>query len=439
MVGMIWLLVATYMEFPVSTTHDIVAAYLGWSIAANGFESIKWKTTGLIFVSWFASPIFAGLLAGFFFKVLLEAVLKVQVNTFDRALVAYPVVVFVAITANIFFVMSKSAGNNVDMDEEDWNRKVVLPASLGGGTLCAVFTWLFVCPWLKLKVTREHNEREEKASHVRKTLHALEASNFGDDNNEEDNENENTVGEEKPRPELDVKEQATSMEHEVHEPTTAEVNKNKGFLERGYNSFLDNTIRQDLHGQSMSESRRASEIWQTYTEYDDKTEHLFQYLQVFTACLASFAHGSNDVANAIAPVSGVLQIWRDGEFVDKAGVPKWLLAMGGFAIGLGFLLFGYRIIKAVGFKLTAISPARGFCIELGAALAVSLASFMMIPVSTTQCLVGATCGVGLASGGTKNVEWLFLLRTMCGWVGIFFVVAIVSAGFFAFCVFSPSL
>jgi sodium-dependent phosphate transporter len=113
--------------------------------------------------------------------------------------------------------------------------------------------------------------------------------------------------------------------------------------------------------------------------------------------------------------------------------------MGGFAIGLGFLLFGYRIIKAVGFKLTAISPARGFCIELGAALAVSLASFMMIPVSTTQCLVGATCGVGLASGGTKNVEWLFLLRTMCGWVGIFFVVAIVSAGFFAFCVFSPSL
>jgi sodium-dependent phosphate transporter len=64
---------------------------------------------------------------------------------------------------------------------------------------------------------------------------------------------------------------------------------------------------------------------------------------------------------------------------------------------------------------------------------------MKIPVSTTQCLVGATCGVGLASGGVKNVEWRFLVRTLFGWVGIFFVVSLVNAGFFSFCVFSPSL
>ena len=86
-----------------------------------------------------------------------------------------------------------------------------------------------------------------------------------------------------------------------------------------------------------------------------------------------------------------------------------------------------------------ISPSRGFCIELGAALAVSLASFMKMPVSTTQCLVGATCGVGLAAGGPSSIEWMMLLRTFTGWVGIFFVVSIVSAGFFAFAAYSPTL
>lgn len=112
--------------------------------------------------------------------------------------------------------------------------------------------------------------------------------------------------------------------------------------------------------------------------------------------------------------------------------------MGGVAIDLGFTFLGYRIIKAVAFKLTALSPSRGFCIELGAALAVSLALYMQIPVLTTQCLVGATCGVSLAFGGVKNVEWWFLLRTLTGWF-LIFIVAFVNAGFFAFCVYSPRI
>jgi len=103
MVGMVWLLIATAKEFPVSTTHDIVAAYLGFSIAAKGFESVDWKTCGKIFISWFAAPIFAGILAAIFFKTLLEVVLKNENNTFERALNVYPIVVFVALTANIFF------------------------------------------------------------------------------------------------------------------------------------------------------------------------------------------------------------------------------------------------------------------------------------------------------------------------------------------------
>lgn len=412
MTGMIWLLVATAMEFPVSTTHDIVAAYLGFSIVAQGFESIDWKTTGKIFISWGAAPIFAGILSSIFFKSLLEVVLKAE-NTFDRAVNVYPLVVFVAVGCNLFFILFKSDAN-IKMDEWDWGHKVVLPASLCGAVVSALFTYLFVCPYLRKKVTQVHEEQQ-------RTQELAAPEDVEETNKSVETDSENTP----------IKPTTESQK-------TA-ATKSGNILVRAWDLFADNTYRQDLHAISLGESARAAAIWEKSTEFDLKSEHLFQYLQVFTACLAAFAHGGNDVANAIAPVSAILQIYQDGVFVSKADVNKGILAMGGAAIGLGFTFFGYRIVKAVGFKLTMISPSRGFCIELGAALAVSLASFMQIPVSTTQCLVGATCGVGLAAGGIKNVEWYYLLRTLTGWVGVFFIVSLVNAGVFAFCVYSPSM
>ena len=416
MTGMIWLLLATAWEFPVSTTHDIVAAYLGFSIVAKGFESIDWNLTVKIFISWGAAPIFAGILSSIFFKSLLEFVLKAE-NTFDRAVHVYPIVVFVALGCNFFFILFKSDAN-IEMSEWDWAHRVVLPATLGGAFFFAMLTHWIVCPYLRKRVSDEHNQREtaiEVAAEKAEDAEALPDKNSGDSV---------TMVETDLKPEKEI------------EP---EMPKSNNPLVRAWNAFANNTFRQDLHAISLSESTRAAAIWENLTEFDLKTEHLFQYLQVFTASLAAFAHGGNDVANAIAPVSGILQIYQDGEFVSTAEVHKGILAMGGAAIGLGFTFFGYRIVKAVGFKLTAISPSRGFCIELGAALAVSLASYMQIPVSTTQCLVGATCGVGLASGGVRNVEWWYLLRTLTGWVGVFFIVSLVNAGVFAFCVNAPHM
>ena len=416
MTGMIWLLAATAWEFPVSTTHDIVAAYLGFSIVAKGFESIDWKTTNKIFISWFAAPVFSGILGFIFFKALLEFVLKAE-NTFERAVKVYPVVVFVALGCNFMFILFKS-NNNIEMDDEDWGHQVVLPAALGGGAFFATLTYLFVCPYLRKRVTEEHEEH----------LRAVEAEAEADaaaiaDGIDKPTERDSDEG---------------MMKAQTKEEEPAAPRSSNPFVQC-WDFFADNTYRQDLHAISLGESARAAAIWEKSTEFDLKSERLFQYLQIFTVCMASFAHGGNDVANAIAPVSGILQIYQDGVFVSKANVNKGILAMGGAAIGLGFTFFGYRIVKAVGFKLTAISPSRGFCIELGAALAVSLASYMQIPVSTTQCLVGATCGVGLASGGAKNVEWIYLARTLTGWIGVFFIVAVVNAGVFAFCVYSPSM
>jgi solute carrier family 20 (sodium-dependent phosphate transporter) len=187
----------------------------------------------------------------------------------------------------------------------------------------------------------------------------------------------------------------------------------------------------------MAVDVRAAEIWRGAEEFDNDTENLFTYLQVFTACLNAFSHGANDVSNTIAPFSAVITIYQTGEVPSKTDVEKWKLAFGGAAIVIGLLLYGYKVMKTLGYKLTMMSPSRGFCAELGASLVVVTASFNAIPVSTTQCIVGAVFGVGLV-GGTKDVQWFLLLKVMLSWVGLFFCATVLAAGIFAYGAFSPA-
>ena len=186
----------------------------------------------------------------------------------------------------------------------------------------------------------------------------------------------------------------------------------------------------------MHESARAQEIWDHEEQFDEDAESLFNFIQVFTASLNSFAHGANDVANTIAPMSAIIDIYMSGEVHSKTGVPKWVLAYGGFAIVVGLLLYGYRVMKSLGYKLTMLSPSRGASAELGASLTVVTASFLGIPVSSTQCIVGAVTAVGLV-GGRQAVDWWFLLKICCSWVALFFIAIIFSAGVFSFAYYSP--
>ena len=427
-IGSTWLFIATALELPVSTTHTIVAGIIGFGLAAYGFQSVDWWNVKDIFISWGAAPIFSGILSSIFFKLLLETVLKSE-HIFERALNVYPIVVFCALGINLFFILFK-ANNNIHI--EDYGHRVVLPVSLGGAAFCALVTHFVIVPMIRNKVNQEHDEHVARAEAEKtKDIEAegTDAKPFEGENNDSE-EVDAAENKEKNVPAL--------VKDDVAAPSAEEPKEYSGAM-GAWNYFADNTFRQDLKTQSLHESKRAADIWDVATEFDPKTERLFSYLQVFTACLASFAHGANDVANAIAPMAGILDIYKTGKLNSKAPVPKWILAVGGACIALGFTFYGYKIIKAVGFKLTCISPARGFCIELAASLSVVTASYIKLPVSTTQCLVGATCGVGLASGGPKNVQWLFLLRVCCGWAGIFLIACIVNAGFFAFCVYSPSL
>jgi sodium-dependent phosphate transporter len=187
----------------------------------------------------------------------------------------------------------------------------------------------------------------------------------------------------------------------------------------------------------MDESARAKDIWANEEQFDERAEDLFTYIQVFTASLNSFAHGANDVANTIAPMSAILDIYMNGVASSKAEVPKWVLAYGGFAIVMGLLLYGYRVMKSLGYKLTMLSPSRGASAELGAALTSVTASFIGVPVSTTQCIVGAVTAVGLV-GGRQAVDFFFLLKICLSWVFLFFIAAVFSAGVFSFSYYSPA-
>ncbi len=159
-------------------------------------------------------------------------------------------------------------------------------------------------------------------------------------------------------------------------------------------------------------------------------EKVFAVLMVVTACCMAFAHGSNDVANAIGPLAAVVSIVDNGgEIAKKASLVWWILPLGGFGIVAGLALFGHRVIATIGKGITHLTPSRGFAAELAAACTVVIASGAGLPISTTQTLVGAVLGVGMARGiaainlgVVRNIviSWVITLPIGAGLSIIFF-------------------
>jgi len=159
-------------------------------------------------------------------------------------------------------------------------------------------------------------------------------------------------------------------------------------------------------------------------------EKVFTPMMIFTACAMAFAHGSNDVANGIAPLAAVISIVQSGgEVGQSAALPLWILALGGIGIVVGLATMGYRVMKTIGSGITQLTPSRGFCATLAAAATVVLASRTGLPVSTTHIAVGAVIGVGLARGigaidlrviGSIVVSWVVTLPVGAALAALFF-------------------
>jgi len=181
-------------------------------------------------------------------------------------------------------------------------------------------------------------------------------------------------------------------------------------------------------GRFVVERVYASAVARGETKGFAGVERVFKILNVMTASAVCFAHGSNDVANAIGPLAAIVSVVRDGTAAASAAVEPWMLALGGLGIVVGLGTWGYRVIETVGRKITALTPSRAFAAELAAAATIVLASRMGIPVSTTHILVGAVLGVGLARGigaldlrvvGTILLSWAATLPLAAGLAIVF--------------------
>lgn len=411
----VMLLIATHFALPVSTTHTIVGCIMGFSICAKGFDSINWEIGKQIFISWIASPGIAGVL-GFLFFGFIKVFILSHENAFLRTYYLFPFILCGGLGIDIFYIVYKGFNNFT------WSKNtpitITLPAAFGFGAICGVL-WLWpVGPWAMNAIEKRREQRDlalQQAAEAKAQAADYEAAGGEEDDSEEG---------------------ALKKTGEAEESAPEELKQSK--FQKGWKSLMDNTVNQDLEKQSMSESKKAEELWDNRIDYDEDAEYLFTYVQVFTACLNSFAHGANDVANAIGPLSGMLVIYQEGSIASKSPVQKWILVYGGVGIVVGLALYGYKVMKSLGYKMTVLSPSRGSMAELASSLFVVTASFMGIPVSSTQSITGAITGIGCASG-LKSVNWWFFLQVCLGWVTIFFVSVILSGGLFSMLAFSPTL
>jgi inorganic phosphate transporter, PiT family len=160
-------------------------------------------------------------------------------------------------------------------------------------------------------------------------------------------------------------------------------------------------------------------------------ERVMAKYQVFSACFVAFAHGSNDVGNAIAPLAGIVFILNTGMVpIDSLDIPLWILVLGGLGIVAGLAVQGKNVIATVGENIISLVPSTGFCAEIATASTILIASRIGLPVSTSHALVGSVIGIGLASRN-QDVKWETIQSVVLAWVVTLPVAAILAAGIFS--------
>ncbi|PIA26371.1 hypothetical protein AQUCO_09400020v1 [Aquilegia coerulea] len=299
-----WLQVASYYGWPVSTTHCIVGAMVGFGLVYGGFGAVFWSSLARVTASWVISPFMGAAVSFIVYKCIRRFVYSAP-NPGQAAAAAAPVAVFVGVTAISFaaFPLSKIV-------------PVAVAQALACGTVGAIL--------------------------VSRVIH-------------------------KQLGHLLLKSNSSQLE------TNEDASQNKGI-----------GLLSDVAGPKGTQLKIVYGV--------------FGYMQVLSACFMSFAHGGNDVSNAIGPLAAALSILHGGASGAEIVIPIDVLAWGGFGIVAGLMIWGYRVIATIGKKITELTPTRGFAAEFAAASVVLFASKLGLPISATHTLVGAVMGVGFARG-----------------------------------------
>ena len=308
----VWLQIATSYGLPVSTTHSIIGALVGFALVAVDGSAVAWGTVGKVAASWVLSPVLGGVIAAAMFVWVSRGILRHDEPVEATARLGPHMIALVVFILVLSFVYK--ALSNV-LEEPRW-WAVALGAAVIAGLGWAISRWL-----------------------LRRTAPPADADPY------------------------------------------------------------------------------------------PYVETIFGRLQIVTACFVAFAHGANDVANAVGPVAAVVQIHQLGELPAQVPVPMWILVLGGVGIVVGLATWGYKVIATVGGSITELTPTRGFSAEFGAATTVLLASRLGMPVSTTHTLVGAVIGVGVARG-MAALNLRMIGRIVNSWIVTLPVAGAFSAGFF---------
>jgi PiT family inorganic phosphate transporter len=296
-----WLLSASRNGWPVSTTHSIVGAIVGFAAVGIGIDAVQWSQVGTIVISWVVSPLTAGFIA-YLIYMSVQALILRQEDPLARAKRYVPVYIFLASFTITLVTILKGLSH------------VGLEISLAHSYLIAIAIGIVI----------------------------------------------SLVG-----------------------------------------AFAIRRIEPD---------RKLDKKQHFYT-----VERVFGVLMIVTACSMAFAHGSNDVANAIGPLAAVISVAQTGIVGAKSAVPIWVLALGGAGIVIGLATYGVHVIATVGQRITQLTPSRGFAAELAAATTIVIASGTGLPISTTHTLVGAVLGVGLARG-IEAIDLRVVGRIFVSWV-----------------------
>lgn len=430
-----WLLVATQMSLPVSTTHTTVGGVIGMSMVARGASSVAWGKdmdptfpwfTGVskIVASWIFSPILSAIAAAGLFVLIRGTVLRTK-QPVRNSLIAFPIVVGATISLNIYLLLIKGTSARAGTDE--WPLGVIMGTTFGVGSGAMILVAMAM-PFLLSRIDTLTSQDSDK------DLQAMEAAKkeTGKKQQEEDELSDVPHDPERAWAGLDD----GDVDLELESTTTASIDRRNWPVDwaKRYNASLAINTAEVV----SRSNAKVQEIHENAEVFDPKAEKVFGYMQVFSACCDSFAHGANDVSNAMGPFAAIYGIYRSGLAQQESSVPLWILATGGFGMVVGLALLGSKIIKQIGMRLSKITPARGLCIELGAALVVIVGTKFGIPLSTTHCQVGATTGVAMLEGNS-GVNWMLFLQVIMGWMVTLVIAAMGASAFTAQGLYAPHI
>lgn len=338
----VWLQVASYYGWPVSTTHTIVGAIVGFGVVSGGYEAIHWENVTFIVTSWLLSPLIGAVLSFLIFTFLRRNILYSS-NPLEASKKLTPFLVFIVVSV-LTFIMIFNGLKNINLNLSNLQASLICLSIGAAGSILSYFLvkGITIKPKVKVEYTSPPEVVGDLVSAKQHVLH-LQSSAPSD------------------------------MQHHV------------------------SLILEEMDAMQHS-IKKTEELEVGNSEYA-AVERIFGYLQIMSACLMAFAHGANDVANAIGPLSAALAVLSTGQVSAAATpVPAWALALGGFGIVVGLATWGWRVIETIGKKITELTPTRGFAAEFGAATTIVLASSLGMPISTTHTLVGSVLGVGFARG-----------------------------------------